>query len=470
MNMIHGKQLFVLTEQIKKQGYKSLCFWLPAYNVGGGTYLLYQMAEYLAQNTDLKIYYVDYEGGYPHSLAASDSKVQFVNYKDGDIKIPILEPVILITNTTRACQIINFHENSKLLFWHYETFQNAWESVFFFGETSKFFRLIRDNHAIFYHDWSGKMSMNMQCKNVQFTNKDYIQVFLEPLPAIKNHKIVDANTINVGWLGRLGHDKIYALFNAIKQFDDVQTDKKKVFHIIGDGPNKNTVVEFCKNYMERIQFVFTGTIPHDNLPQYLQTNIDILFAVGTSTIEAARLKIPSVILMVSPKEYDSNNFIWLFDTKEYAVSILPEHKSFFDVSYVTMEEILSSIYVDNQKETLGEKCYEYYLSNHSDYGSIIEKLLQFCIETTLTFKQLKKCLKFIPYNIMEVSQLSIKGKALFSKVGYRNCIKYKFLTRTFWEKRIEKNITYYYFMGIIRMPFYTKKISGFKFPVAKFRG
>lgn len=470
VNIDYGLKIQECAEEIKKQGYQALCFWLPAYNVGGGTFLLYQLAEFISTNTTLKTYYVDYENGYPHSLASKESNVIFLNFKDGDNELPIKEPVILITNTTRASQITNMHPESKLVFWHYETFRNAWESVFFFNETPSLFKLMRDGHAIFYHDWSGKMSMNMQCKSVQFDNKDYMQVFLEPLKNVRCPELVDSGAINAGWVGRLGHDKINALYNMIERFADVKTPNKKRLFIVGDGPNRNDVENFCMKFAGDIEFTFTGTIPHEDLPQYLQDNVDVLFAVGTSVIEGARLKLPSVILMVSPIHYEMNSFIWLYDTKEYGVSILPEHKDVFDVKYTTMESICAEIYEQGKKQELGMRCYDYYIENHSCYEEIISKFLGFCIKSTLKFWQLKKCIKFVPYNIIKASQLCAKGHALLSKVEYRNMIKYKIFSKTYFESRKEKNVTFYYLAGRIKLPFYRKSVSGFKFPVALFKG
>ncbi|WP_455650527.1 hypothetical protein [Enterocloster citroniae] len=457
-------------EEIKAQGYQALCFWLPAFDVGGGTFLLFQLAEYISKNSTLKTYYVDYEKGYPHSLASKDSNVIFLNFKDGDYELPIKEPIILITNTTRASQITNMHQDSKLVFWHYETFRNAWESVFFFNETPSLFKLMRDNQAIFYHDWSGKMSMNMQCKSIQFNNKDYMQVFLEPLKNVRCPQLVEKDSINVGWVGRLGHDKIYALFNMIERFAEVKTPKKKRLFIVGDGLNRKDVEEFCKKFDNNIEFIFAGTIPHDKLPQYLQDNIDVLFAVGTSVIEGARLKIPSVILMVSPRPYDMDSFIWLYDTKEYGVSILPEHKDIFNVKYTAMECILAEVYEQGKKQDLGMRCYEYYIENHSCYEEIISKFLGFCINSTLKFWQLKKCIKFVPYNIIRANQLCIRGHAILSKVEYRNLIKYKIFSKTYFEMRKEKNVVFYYLAGRIKLPFYKRGVNGYKFPSALFKG
>ena len=457
-------------DEIQKQGYQALCIWQPAYNVGGGTFILYHLAEFISKNTTLKTYYVDYDNGYPHSLASKESDVIFLNYKEGDYELPIKEPVILITNTTRASQITNMHPESKLVFWHYETFRCGWESVFFFNETPSFFKLMRDNHAIFYHDWSGKMSMNMQCKSVQFDNKDYLQVCLEPLKNARCPELVDTGSISAGWVGRLGHDKIYALYNMIECFADVKIPHKKRLYIIGDGAHRNDVEKFCTKFAEDIEFTFTGTIPHEDLPQYLYDNVDVLFAVGTSVIEGARLKLPSAILMVSPRPYKMNSFIWLYDTKEYCVSILPQHKDIFGVEYTTMESICAEICEHGKKQELGNRCYEYYMENHSCYEEIASKFLGFCTRSTLKFGQLKKCIKFTPYNIIKASQFCVKGHALLSRVEYRYMIKYKIFSKTYFELRKEKNVTFYYLAGHIKLPFYRKSVNGYKFPSSLFKG
>lgn len=103
------KKIVQLVQEIREQGYKNICFMQPALNIGGGSFIEAKLAEYLANNTDLNIYFCDYKDGYGEYLLKDTPKVKKLTFKNDDIYFPLQEKYILITNSTRVVLIKNMH-------------------------------------------------------------------------------------------------------------------------------------------------------------------------------------------------------------------------------------------------------------------------------------------------------------------------------------------------------------------------
>ena len=137
----YKQEIDKLVEEIKAQGYENICFWLPAYNVGGGTFILCKIAQYLSKNTNLNIFYMDYKDGYPTSILKDNNNITIFNYNENNPNFPLKEKCIIVTNSTRAIQFPEMNSDNKLLFWHYETNYSAFEIVLIDNEWKKFLKL-----------------------------------------------------------------------------------------------------------------------------------------------------------------------------------------------------------------------------------------------------------------------------------------------------------------------------------------
>lgn len=408
---------------IKKQGYNSICFWLPARNVGGGNYYFCLLAQYLTENSDFKIYYVDFSDGYSHEVLKHNNKITFLDYNEKMTVFPVKEPMIIFTNTTRAVQIMNMNPRNKLLFWHYETLPCNWDILFLNGEKKQYIKLLKQNNAIIYLDRSGRDILNKQFPTLNLMNKDYLQVYVKPKDIESSPVIINENEINIAWVGRLGHDKIYAIFNIIDCLAKYETNKKKRIYIIGDGPKRKDVEKYCIKYNKEIEFILTGTIPNYELHEYLKNKVDMLFSMGMTTLEGACIKMPTAVVLLSTKHLRNNEFYWIYDTKEYCVGITPDQKTDFNIHHETFPEMLDKVYVQNLKGQQGRKCYEYYINNHADFDDIALKFLIYLHNTSLTFSKLKNCLRYVPYTQVSMICIKVLGLPFWTIVKFGENIK-----------------------------------------------
>ncbi|MBO5386265.1 glycosyltransferase [bacterium] len=464
--MDYKEEIQCLVEQIKKEGFESVCFWLPAYNVGGGTYYLCKLAQYLVKNSDLKIYYMDYPNGYPCNLLSDSPDIKIVYYDEKNPTFPIKEKCVIITNSTRVIQIPNMRKDNKLLFWHYETIPCAWDIVLIDNETKKYLDLAKKTNAMVYHDWSARNSLS-QYKHSNFKNKDYLHLYTTPKTIVANENNISGEAINLCFLSRLAPDKKESLYYLIENYAKYKTTKKKRLHVIGDGRSSEEVHNFCKKYEKEIEFIFTGTIQRENLDEYLVNNVDIVFGVGTCVLEAAALKLPAAAMIMSGKKLHEEVVYWAYDTIEYCMGILDTQKKDFKIKYTKISDAIDAVYNnEGGKRIEGDKCYQYFMNNHSDYDYIVYKFLTFIKNSTLTHKKLRKCIKFTPYITVSMEKFWSKKFPIFKKIIHNNITKYYLFNIPVIKKVVENNKNKYYICGINLG--YSKKQVPFKFPTAQF--
>lgn len=435
------QQIHALAEDIKKQGYHSVCFWMPCYNVSGGSRYLCDLSVSLAKYTDLKIYYADYKGGYPSQLLEGSKGVEIVEYKDEDLEFSIKEPTIIFTNSTKVIQIKKMNPLSKVLFWHFETIPCGWPLLLFNREAKRFIKTAKKQNGLIYHDWSARDVLSNQF-HIRLKNKEYLQMYSKFKPTDTNQSIKNEVEINIAWLSRFGMEKVYSLVNIIENFAKYKTTKKKRLHIIGDGLGK-TIVENCaKKYQNEIEIIFTGTIPHDKLHEYLIKNVDAVFAMGMSVAESAAIKIPSIFVQLSTHQFNDDAYYWLYDTKEYCVGITTDQKDRFPVTPSTMTEILDVISNKETQKIAGEKCYEYFVNNFSDFNSIVIKFLEFIRNCSFTYKHIKKICKYTPYRAVEQIDFKFKKLILCRRTKFVDRVRYYILGVPVKNVKLNEDLKY----------------------------
>lgn len=400
-----------LEARIKAQGYSSICFLLVAYSIGGGTRYFMDLATAIAKYTTLTVYYADYAGGYAYEFFERNPQLNVHNivFNIYDKVWPINDPMIIVTSSTKIVQIKKMNKQNKVVLWHFETVPCAWNWLMFNKEEKKFIKMAKTTDSICYHDWSARDILSWQFNEV-LEKKKYLQVYClqdeNNKPKLKN-KLVNENEINVVWVGRLVPDKINSLYNVIDNFAKYKTSRIKRFHIIGDGLKRDDLLKYIKKYKHCIQFIIKGVVPYDELKDYLVANCDIAFSMGTSIIDCAAYGIPSAVVFLSNKKLNGDEYYWIYNAREYCVGINVEQKERFGVPYSTLEDMIESIISKDGMTSISQKCYEYYINNHSDFGDIVIKTLQYAVDTKFTYDKIVKLLKFTPYNIIEQYDLKI---------------------------------------------------------------
>ena len=198
------------------------------------------------------------------------------------------------------------------------------------------------------------------------TEKNYMPVFSYKKYSYKNKNIKKYSwkkNIKVTWLGRLDEDKYYAISSLIKNLSKISNIAEIELNIIGTGNFQDKVNQDCIFY--KIKTIFHGLIHQENLDKFLIENSDLVFAMGKSVIEAAKLGIPSVITPVYPEnDFGDNDYVWSFNAKGYELSLKESHRLKLKGKVITLEKIFDE-FLKTDMNSLGKKCLNHYLSYHS---------------------------------------------------------------------------------------------------------
>ncbi len=356
-------------------------FYFPSKMVGGLEFLFIRLAAFLSNNIGLEVYYCDYYDGFARSQL-SNTNVKFIDPLEPNSVVDLDKPINMIASITMAYEIPELkNPQSKLILWCTHPRGLEWLSArsgAIGNELNSFLAKLSSSNSVCFMDWSSWYATN-DAVPVKF-KEIYVPVFANEknYGTLQNIHVIN-DEINIGWLGRLDCDKIYSLLNLLDNIYNFQTPKKKNVHIIGEGNSKHLIE--VEKYSDQLNLIFTSTILNERLYEYLLKNIDILFAMGISALEAASLRIPSVLVFISNERIDSSDFLWLFDSQNYALGYYKEQKEKANIKTTPFSNIINEIYGNNKKEELGLKCYDYFILNHNvemTVGRLLLFVLNIC--------------------------------------------------------------------------------------------
>ena len=386
---------------MKKQ-VNRLYFLSPTYAIGGGEALLCRLTEFLLSFTKIKVGVIDFKDGILQKTIHHffyNYDIQYIDYNKDTWKLDD-NSCIFVASDRIGC-IKQVEGKNITILHHIWNTDTAWEILFEKQTFFKLAKLLNKNNAITFNDFGTYIYAKRVFK--QNFKKNYIPVFFHHPETKKYNKKTQPSEINLVWLGRISTTKTISILNICKNFFDYKTNKKKIFHIIGNGTDVDFLKNEVKKYENEIKFIFTGLVTGEELDKYLQENTDIGIAIGTSLMNFAALGLP-VIAAHEPdsEKFYETEFIWLFNLFEYSLgtpykndnelSPLIDHKESF-------QSIMKSI--DEQKEiliNLGEKCKRYYETYHKSLEKIGQLFVNAIENTTFTYDAYKKSLKYIPYN------------------------------------------------------------------------
>ena len=396
--ILHNINIYNLLPTNRFNKHYLFCF--PSKIIGGYETLFVNLAVEL-QKIGYKVSYIDYENGHFNKLNKNNNNINLIKFPDNhpyndslinsNFTITHVDDVNLIMPLTISSELaINLSKNSKIMYYMAHP-----KSVEFLMYRSKVSMSQIVNHI-------NSISKNICCQdeinliNIQkITNKPHKIVPIcvkEPEFTFTKIKSKNNDEINIGYLGRIDIDKVYSLINILDNFVLYKTTLKKNIHIICDYNNENLSLINVKYYKTcGINIIFTGLLINENKFNYLYNNIDIYFGLGTTVLEAASIKIPSVlILLQSHRNFNDNKFILLYNLANinngfYEEDIINISK-ISNLKFNKFSEILDNIYYniinkESKIEEIGNKCYDYFINKHSLNNTLLKVTEYFMITT-----------------------------------------------------------------------------------------
>ena len=207
----------------------------------------------------------------------------------------------------------------------------------------------------------------MDEENLQYSenifNYKFDNVRLLPIPINNiNDNIWNRNDRNYfTWLGRLDKSKCNVLQRILidyKQFVNLNRNIESKFIIIGDGDGRSIIEELINTLQLEKYVELKGNIFKEDLEKEI-LNSSILFAMGTSALEGARMGVPTVLVDWYKYVPDKVNYRWLYDTKNYTLGKVIEkgrdnyiHSNF---NSIVMDFNLNSDYISEKSYLYSKK-------------------------------------------------------------------------------------------------------------------
>lgn len=186
-----------------------------------------------------------------------------------------------------------------------------------------FLKVFSKDRAVLFTDYVG---LNSDMGNIGGFDKytDFVMPIAVDYP--RESPVFRGDTpasYRLGWLGRLDSDfKYRALLKLLSDVDVGHIDGRlrvDNFFIIGSGDSELLIDEFIKGLSYKVTRV--KHVDLLKLEDFLRENIDIMFAMGTSVLESAKIGIPSVVVQpcrIFEAPLDSC-YRWVYESVGYSL-------------------------------------------------------------------------------------------------------------------------------------------------------
>lgn len=340
---------------------EKVVFFFPWKEISGGPFYLSGLANDLAKDGRYEVWYVDYEDG-PGRGQLSGRQIRTIRYTEPFV-FPLREPVTLVTPVYCAPHIPALPGRSRIVFlnWHNyctQELRNLWRLSD--RQLQRFLYLLFRRDALFFLDRTHWQAQNEWIARERFRfPEEYVPVKAEASSIRATGTLVRPGEIHAAVLGRLCADKIYSVLNLLEQLERIPGVKH--IYLIGSGPEAARIRERRWG----VQIHMEGTITGERLQRFLAEKTDLLFSMGMSVLEGARIGLPSVVMPHNVRPFHADAYAYLQESRGYAVGWYDTQIPKLGIPMHPLGDILSDVYRKGRKGALGQAALAYLERNHS---------------------------------------------------------------------------------------------------------
>lgn len=294
---------------------------------------------------------VDYADGCMSGQIGQED-FRLIEYSDeGEVAIPRDSTAVFQTMTPWSIfPALNIDADTRLLFWTCHplnlvpavpflsafAFRGRRLGRFFyrFGLTGywkkarKFLRTALEHEAIVFMD-KGNLNTTAAFLDVDVPNARLLPIPVEVPETTTQRKRAAGDPIRFGWVGRIADFKYPILLRAMKDLGQVALalDADISIAVAGDGPFLSRL-QSESGKVVGLPVRFLGQLNPQAVDEFLDKDIDILLAMGTTAIEGGVRGIPTVLLDFSYNEVQEHyTYRWLHEQSGYSLGTLigPQH-------------------------------------------------------------------------------------------------------------------------------------------------
>ena len=390
-----------------------LYFCFPSKKAGGMSLLFMRIAEYLSTTNKAQTYLIDYEDGFMSSNR-DKSLTNFLAYSDENT-ICVPDDGILILQAMTPWSIypsLQIGPNVKIVFWNCYPFglvpilpgvrtlmkSNTMVAALIlntilYGYKRKmrdFTSLLMRLNGIIFQDTAG-LEVTQGYLKMQLDGARFLNIPALPADKIKSssqQRIVSKKIIKVTWVGRIVDMKYFILQYTLAKLNKIQRelDLTIVVTIVGQGDFLDKLKKDCLD-LKNLSFNFIEHLSPIDLDQFLLDETDILLAMGTSSLEGAKLGIPTLLLDVCYKKIDDGYvYTWLHERKNAPIGEILNFNN-LKKGNMTLKIKINEAITDYEK--ISKRELSHFKKNHS-LSSISQSLLIYANESRVTWKILEE--------------------------------------------------------------------------------
>lgn len=370
-----------------------------------------RLGEELAKRGAADIFFVDYHDGAMAKAMRSDLAT-LVPYSDEAVTL-IPPDAIAVFQSLRPWMIdrgVQLDPATRLLFWNCHPFnlvptlpgfRRAMQSSVFFGRVVLLtaLRLWRNKMIKLVKLMSSHRSLVfMDTTNVLNTER-YLGIRLDapyylPIPAIQPERsrrgcvFTDPSMdgLHVCWVGRIVDFKYFIFLYTLRELDKIQPKLgiPIMVSVIGSGDYGEKLRLDAAN-LGRLNIEFVEALSSAQLDTFLFKKCDLLFAMGTSALEGAKLGVPTILLDISYKEVASGYlFRWFYERQGFTLGDMVDEHHFSpgnESLLVRLQELLLDPVSVSAKSAV-------YFNLHHSVSSVSEQFMRVIDSATCTWQDL----------------------------------------------------------------------------------
>ncbi|MDF3134932.1 hypothetical protein [Pseudomonas extremaustralis] len=203
-------------------------------------------------------------------------------------------------------------------------------------------------------------------------------IVIDKSPATHFEYSAPMNVLRLGWVGRVDMDfKFHALERVILDIRSLRERSLKryskiVFYVVGSGDAIDALKALTFSDLS-MEYKLIPSVDKDELSGFIRENIDLMFAMGTSSLEAAKNKIPTIVVPPRACRNDSQvpPYRWVSESKGYSLGEL-SYAGVKPVQQSSSMEVLIEQFVD---DAYGISCAAYEYSKLFDAELVFKKVV-----------------------------------------------------------------------------------------------
>ena len=344
----------------------------------GVNMLFLRLANAIAEDASPEVYLGDYENGYMVSQKRHPN-VRTLIVKPGEpARVP--ENAAIVFQTLPPWYIsreLVIPAATKILFWNLHPYNllmyfksdGRRQPVYYqLGRTyvqyrmRTFTRTILERRGLIFMDGENRRSAEAVIGR-PLQDSGYVPVAVGEAP-----RLHFTPSRHYAWLGRLADFKVSILIHVLRMLSRYAREHAHplTFHVLGDGDRRDEVLGILREVNhEYFETVMEGEVKAaEAIPARLEQTCCLLFAMGTSALEGARIGLPTILLDFSygpvPENY---RFRFLHEAVDYNLGLEIQSDAAGDGLH-NVGEIVRRVEDPIQYEDICNRTYSYYLANH----------------------------------------------------------------------------------------------------------